>query len=143
MNWGLKLAIVYCAFVIMIGFMVFKSALKSQELVESNYYEQELKYQDKIDGMRNAENYKKAVSISHNNQAICLNFSTELGRPSGSIKLFKPDNETKDLYLKIKINSTGQQIIRKSLLSKGVYLIKIQWVVNNLKFYKQYQIKIN
>jgi hypothetical protein len=56
MSWGTKIAFLYLSFATMIGVMVYKSVTQSVDLVAPNYYEQELKYQDKIDGINKIRN---------------------------------------------------------------------------------------
>ena len=49
MNWGYKILMVYVIFIAGILLLVFKSSSQNQDLVTEDYYEQELKYQQKID----------------------------------------------------------------------------------------------
>ena len=51
MNWGYKILLVYVVFVTGIMFMVFKSSSQKVDLVTTDYYAKELKYQQKIDAM--------------------------------------------------------------------------------------------
>jgi len=51
MNWGTKILIVYVVFIAGILLMVFKSSIQKTDLVTTDYYAKELKYQEKIDEM--------------------------------------------------------------------------------------------
>ena len=50
-NWGWKIAILYGGFVCFMLVMVFIASNQKVELVTTNYYEEELKYQSHIDKM--------------------------------------------------------------------------------------------
>ena len=52
MNWGYKILLVYLIFILGILFMVFKSSTQKTDLVTTDYYAKELKYQEKIDEMK-------------------------------------------------------------------------------------------
>ena len=41
MNWGKKIAVLYIGFVIMIGFLVYKSTQQNTDLVSDDYYKKE------------------------------------------------------------------------------------------------------
>lgn len=143
MNWGTKIAFLYLSFASMIGFMVYKSATQTVDLVAPNYYEQELKYQDKIDGMNNLSAESKAILIVKNEGSITFTFSKETGVPVGSILFFKPDNASSDFETKIAIDTEGKQTIDTKALSKGTYIVKVDWKIGDKKFFKEERISIN
>lgn len=143
MNWGTKIAILYVSFATMIGFMVYKSATQTVDLVAPNYYEQELKYQDKIDGMNNLNADSKAILITQTADKISFNFDKNMGVPQGHILFFKPDNASSDFETEIKANEEGIQTIDTKGLSKGSYLVKIDWKIGDKKFFKEERLSIN
>lgn len=143
MNWGTKIAFLYLSFATMIGVMVYKSATQTVDLVAPNYYEQELKYQDKIDGMNNLSAETKAILITQKEGSVVFAFSKEMGMPLGHILFFKPDNASADFEAEIKTNSEAEQIIDTKDLSKGTYLVKVDWKLGDKKFFKEERISIN
>ncbi|MFZ8343681.1 FixH family protein, partial [Staphylococcus aureus] len=54
MNWGYKLLLAFISFALIIGILVYKSINTKYDLVSTEYYKDELRYQDKIDGSGNA-----------------------------------------------------------------------------------------
>jgi nitrogen fixation protein FixH len=143
MSWGTKIAFLYLSFASMIGFMVYKSVTQTVDLVAPNYYEQELKYQDKIDGINNLSAESKAILIQQNEANVAFTFSKEIGTPQGHILFFKPDNANSDFETEIKTNSEGVQTIDTKNLSKGTYLVKIDWKIGDKKFFKEERIRVN
>ena len=70
MNWGWKIALVYTLFALMtLGFVVLGS-MKKVNLVEKDYYEKEIKYQEQIDKIRNDKSGKNFFM----NRLIIWNF---------------------------------------------------------------------
>ena len=142
MNWGTKIAFLYLSFATMIGVMVYKSVTQSVDLVAPNYYEQELKYQDKIDGINNLRAESKAIIITQGENSISFNFLKEMGVPKGHILFFKPDNAASDIETEIKTDNEGFQTIETKALTKGTYLVKIDWKIGDKKFFKEERISI-
>ena len=142
MSWGTKIAFLYLSFATMIGVMVYKSVTQSVDLVAPNYYEQELKYQDKIDGINNLSADSKAIIITQGENSISFNFLKEIGVPKGHILFFKPDNAASDIETEIKTDNEGVQTIETKHLTKGTYLVKIDWKIGDKKFFKEERISI-
>ncbi len=142
MNLGTKIAFLYLSFATMIGVMVYKSVTQSVDLVAPNYYEQELKYQDKIDGINNLRAESKAIIITQGENSISFNFLKEMGVPKGHILFFKPDNAASDFETEIKTDNEGFQTIETKALTKGTYLVKIDWKIGDKKFFKEERISI-
>lgn len=143
MSWGTKIAFLYISFAGMIAFMVYKSATQNVDLVAPNYYEQELKYQDKIDGINNLNSNNNALTISMDNAAVLLSFDKELGEPKGHILFFKPDNAASDFETEIDVNEFGVQHIDSKNLSKGTYVVKVDWKIGDKKYFKEERISIH
>jgi nitrogen fixation protein FixH len=142
MSWGTKIAFLYLSFATMIGVMVYKSVTQSVDLVAPNYYEQELKYQDKIDGINNLKAQSNAIFIDQKEANVTFSFSKEMGAPKGRILFFKPDNASSDFETEIKTDNEGVQTIETKDLTKGTYLVKIDWKIGDKKFFKEERISI-
>jgi hypothetical protein len=54
MNWGRSLILVFVLFAAFMGYLVYRASGTHFDLVSKDYYRDELRYQDKIDGFRNA-----------------------------------------------------------------------------------------
>lgn len=143
MSWGTKIVFLYLSFASMIALMVYKSSTQTVDLVAPNYYEQELKYQDKIDGINNLSATANAVTITQNDGVVAFRFSTELGVPEGHILFFKPDDASADFETEIKTDKEGIQTIYTKRLHKGAYIVKLDWRIGKKNFFKEERISIN
>ena len=59
-HWGYKIMIVYLFFVVGMVVLVIKSTMQKFELVQPDYYADELKYQTVIDASQRAKNFQVA-----------------------------------------------------------------------------------
>ena len=58
MNWGHRIIILYVGFVLLIGTMVYLSSRENVDLVSSDYYDQEIKFQSKMEAERQLSSSK-------------------------------------------------------------------------------------
>ncbi|MEQ1555036.1 MAG: FixH family protein, partial [Ferruginibacter sp.] len=70
MNWGYKILSFYALFVVGILFMVFKSSSQNTDLVTTDYYAKELKYQDKIDEQNRVSALTAPINYKLSNDSL-------------------------------------------------------------------------
>jgi hypothetical protein len=138
MNWGKKILFVYLIFVAGIVFMVIKSMNQNQDLVTNQYYEQELKFQQKIDQTKRTDSLLKPVTVDCHHDTIKVKFSDSIQTQSlkGSILVYCPNDEKKDLkkeFTSVEENRT----ISIPYFTKGFRRIKINWTLNQQSYYKE------
>lgn len=96
MNWGQKITIGFIGFVVFIIGMVTISMRTDFFLVEENYYEEELAFQDKIESRTNGTGWQKNVSIANEEEFIDINFEDAENVQSGKVYFFRPSNAELD-----------------------------------------------
>lgn len=145
MNWGLRIILLYVAFVGGMLFLVYKCTQQNIDLVSTDYYAQEIKYQDKIDRLNNSEqlDVKLAVvySAEHSNIQIVFPENSTPTNTTGEIVLFRPDNSKLDFKIPIDITE-GVQNISTEKLSKGLWRVKSSWSTNDTPYYQEEKIFI-
>ena len=72
MNFKYFIAVLYLTFVALIVMMVFKSCGQNIELETKDYYNEELKYQSKIDALKLGEVYKDSIQILASKDFVVL-----------------------------------------------------------------------
>jgi hypothetical protein len=138
MNWGNRLIVVFVVFGLLIGAAVYKAINTQTDLVSKDYYKEELRYQDKLDGIVNA-NKLSDVLVTAVAQKVCVRFPKEIGsnKVSGQIHFYCVSDAKKDRNFTIDANTEGQQCIATSSLFKVSYQVKIQWKVANTSYYSE------
>ncbi len=138
MNWGNRLIVVFVVFGLLIGTAVYKAINTQTDLVSKDYYKEELRYQDKLDGIANA-NKLSDVLVTADAQKVGVLFPKEIGsnKVSGKIHFYCATDATKDRTIDINVNTEGQQWIATSSLFKVTYQVKINWQVANTLYYSE------
>jgi nitrogen fixation protein FixH len=145
MNWGHKIIIVFVVFAAGILTLVTKSMRTKVDMVTPDYYGEELKYQQVIDGKQNAAGLSAPVTITQVAEGVQLTFPHELqGKTiTGKLTFYRPSDSGKDIHLPLQPDDAGHQLINRQLFIKGQYRLKVQWTMNDRPFYQEQPIHIN
>lgn len=144
MSWGVRITVLYMAFVALIVTLVFVSANQDIELESKDYYAQELKYQQRINALNNSNDLTSTVSNVVNANDVLVSFPKEqvASGIKGDVLFFCQYDSKKDKRVDIAVNGNGEQLIPFSLLTPGKYTMKISWNVLGKDFYKESPITI-
>lgn len=136
MNWGYKIVMIYVLFVAGIIFMVFKSATQTVDLVTSDYYEQELVYQDKIDQAGRAAKLSSDLLYTINAGNIDIVFPEEMHGKNvqADVMLYCPSDKRKDLARSFNTND-GQLQFGFPKSYNGQFEVKVNWKVDGITYY--------
>lgn len=143
MNWGHKITVVFIIFVLGISYLVYRTSLETQDLVTTNYYEKELKYQDRIDAIELASNLSAPVTAVSENGIVFINFPKEFNDKvvTSNIQLYCSFNAKNDEDFKLEItNGTAAFKIKSS--QEGIYTLKIEWSSEGKNYYSEKSIYI-
>ncbi|MEP7318229.1 MAG: FixH family protein [Panacibacter sp.] len=143
MNWGNKLLLVFIVFGALIGTLVYKCMQQNFELVSKDYYGDELRYQDKIDGVANA-NKLSTVRVTEDIADISIQLPKELnGMPlTGEAWFYCANNASNDRRIPLTVDNNGAMFIEKNKLAKTKYLLKLNWQSGEEIFYNEQSIEL-
>ncbi|MDO9375175.1 MAG: FixH family protein [Bacteroidota bacterium] len=141
MNWGYKILIVYLVFITGILFLVFKASSQNQDLVATDYYEQELKFQDRIDETARGNALSSKVAVQVLDQSLMIKFPPEMTGAdiTADVLVYCIADKTKDLKKTIE-TSTGVASLPIAANLHGLYDVKIAWRAKGLGYFFQQKI---
>ncbi len=141
LEWPIGIALVLLAFLtFLIGSLVYLSG-EHFDLVTSDYYEEGLAYQQRIDAINRTRAIPEALTIKYNKaeKALIFRFApTFLNTPiKGTIYLYRPSNAQLDKYVTLPETLQTDFIVPTESLSTGKWRIKTTWEVNGLQYYDE------
>src|SRR5450631_3959627 len=103
MNWGNRLLFVFIAFSGMISYMVFRCMETPVNLVNKEYYRDELAYQDLIDGAKKANGLSGKVTVRQEAATISLQLPPEMKNLElkGTVFFYCPSDMSRDRHLNL------------------------------------------
>ena len=143
MNWGNKILIVYIVFVLGIVFMVFKSSTQKTDLVTTDYYAKELKYQDKIDEMNRVQALSASVGFVIKDNELIIQFPKDFAgkKITGEAVLYCPSDENKDLKINFSVQDEPVKI-KIPATNKGLHELHLSWQDGGITYYFEKKIFI-
>ncbi|MBS1514592.1 MAG: FixH family protein [Bacteroidetes bacterium] len=144
-SWGIKIIISFIVFAIGIGAMVGISMTKNIDLVSENYYEKELKFQDKIDMVNRTNALSEKISIQNTGKEIKITFPEKLAseKISGKINFYRAMDKRKDFSIDINRDGNGVQLMPTDKMDKGSWKMEVLWKMNGTDYLNQTDIFIN
>ncbi len=145
MNWGNKLLLVFLGFSALMSYMVYRCIETPVNLVNPEYYKDELAYQDIINATKNADSLNGKVTFKQQSNAIIMQFPPDLkNHPlKGSILFYCSYNIANDRNVKIDVDSTAMQEINIQNFTAGRYIVKVDWKDNEKHYYTEQPFLIN
>ncbi|MCG8474950.1 MAG: FixH family protein [Cytophagales bacterium] len=140
MNWGKGIIAAYAFFVVFILTMVFWAMRQDVSLVEKDYYQEEIRYQDQIERIRNANKEENRLEWKYDadSRQLTLKYAKKHHTQglSGELKLFRPDNAKADILF-VMDGSSAEQVLELKKLKAGLWKIKAKWKSNDEEYYKE------
>ena len=138
MNWGNRIVVVFSLFVVLVATMVTISFNQDVNLVEKNYYEEEIAYEAHMNKMSNASSWKSAITIEQQEENLFVHFE-RAGEVKGTIHMFRPSDSKMDFKLPLAENN----FIPLNKLEKGVWQVGLSWEKAGKMFHKEERVFIS
>jgi hypothetical protein len=144
MSWGIRITILYGAFMAMILFLVFRTMNEKVDLVSADYYQNELKYQDQIDRQNESSTLavQPEIQVSGKNVSIKFPESIAPGNISGTLKFYRPSDSSKDFSTALQVDDSGTQLVSTEKFSKGIYQAQLTWSAEGKNYYNEISLYI-
>ena len=137
-NWRALIAAVYISFVCMNLLLVGMSAGQKIDLVTDHYYEEELKFQGKIDKAQRAAALSEPLSWQITEAALQIHYPSAFtdSSISGQIRMYCPADNRNDRNFPIRAKDNGQ-VIALSQIPAGRYKIQVDWKSGNETYWNE------
>lgn len=141
MDWGKGIIVTLVAFGVLIISMVTICVRQDDiHLVTQNYYEEEIKYQDQIEKMINANQLDHEVLV-YDNQLKIVDLHLPVGS-KGVLHLFRPSDARLDQKITFDITDPSVNSVDVKSLKPGYWKVKLTWTENGVDYYKEEKINI-
>ena len=137
--WPFAIIAFFALFITGMAVFIVFATRNRMELVRSDYYEQEIRFQQQIDREDRTRRLRAEAAISYDaarGEITIVLPSTHAGRPaSGRIEFYRPSDASLDRGLQLTVNSEGVQRVDARQLRFGLWKVRIFWTVDNQEFF--------
>lgn len=144
MNWGKGITLALIAFAGMMVYFLIRAAGSPTPLVTEKYYEQELKYQQRINNTNRANALSAEVVMQISTKRIRLEFPKEIdpGMITGELTLLRPNDPKLDRKIAITASVDGVFELEGDLLATGRYNALLEWQADGNTYYTEQRIVV-
>ena len=140
-KWGIGIFALYGGFVVFILICVAFASMQSFDLVEPDYYQKGLDYQQQIDRLNRTASSGTHPTIGFDTpgKAIVITYpaTVPVAELSGTVTLFRPSNAQWDRTIPLTLASDYRQLIPAERLAKGRWRIKINWMIGDSTYFAE------
>lgn len=136
-NWGTGIAFVYGLFALTMIAVVIHSRSYDPGLVEKDYYQLDLNYQEHYNKKQHAAQLKTPLEVRFDaaQQVIRLQFPSELGTATGKVKCFRSSTVRDDQKLEIKPDPSGKMEIPVGQMAPGLWNLEVDWQAGAVSYF--------
>ena len=139
MNWGVGITIVIIVFTLAGLSFIYFAFHQDVNLVKKDYYQDEIKYQDRIEEIERTAKLKTNLEIKIINGNIVFNFPPNIDNKTlkGDILLYRPSDRKYDISFPISIDSLNIQSIPIGDMVSGMWKVQVKWQLDTLSYYTE------
>ncbi len=143
-NWGTGVFLFILLFLAACAVFIIYSRSQLWTLVEEDYYPKELRHEEKLVKIRNANELSEPLVVRLANGNIEVEFPSDFrGQPiRGTLWCYRPSDERLDVRLPVDRDTLLRYRIPGVRLKKGRYVVKAEWNSGGKEFYAEKDIFI-
>ncbi|MBI5802256.1 MAG: FixH family protein [Verrucomicrobia bacterium] len=111
---------------------------QDMDLVRTDYYEHEMRYQQQIDRQARTQPLKSQVKVGYDAtlQRITVALpASHATQARGRISIYRPSDAKLDRDLKLSLNPAGEQMLDTKPLRPGLWKVRVQWTVSGEDYF--------
>jgi hypothetical protein len=126
LNWGHKLVFFAGAFMVFIIVLVYRISMQKIDLVDENYYENGIRYQDEINKFALGATVHPSILIDTVNKQLTFTADAETIL-SGKLLLYRPSNDQLDFNVPFELPQGSVFVYSIAQLGKGPWKATFEW----------------
>jgi nitrogen fixation protein FixH len=123
--WPYAIVLYFVVFIAAIVAWITFAVRNEHELVRSDYYEQEIKFQKDIDGQSRAAGVNIDVSYDSTQQSVTISLPAQAD--SGSIYFYRPSDAKADREIALALKGGSQKVDVRDF-KDGLWKIRVTWM---------------
>ena len=145
--WPLGIIVTFVLFFAGTVGLVVMACSQKVDLVSADYYEQELKFQGRIDRVERTRHATSQAAVAYDATMHCITVSLpadQAGRDvSGRIELYRPSAAGLDRALKLELDTKGVQRVDATGMSPGLWKARVSWTVEHQDYFLDQKVVVS
>jgi nitrogen fixation protein FixH len=135
--WPLAITGFFVTIVVLLaGYVVF-AFHQRQDLVASNYYDNEIRYQQQLDRLNHTQPLGDTAKVDYDaaQNSIVITLPPAPPAAQGQVTLYRPDDARLDCRLPLAVNAAGVQRLDAKGLRAGQWKVRVTWSAGGQEFF--------
>lgn len=144
-NWGTGLAITIVAGCLSIIFLVYKATTYEFQMVDSDYYEKEVEFNDKVLSIKNTDKLQDTLHFTMQNNHLIIEFPEDVigKKVNGTLNFYCPVDAEKDFSMPLVFNDKNIVAVDASNMLATQYNVSAQFTIDEERYYLEQVYMVN
>ncbi len=138
--WPYSLVAFFVVAITGIATLVTIAVTHRSELVATDYYDQEMRFQKRVDQVKRTQPWEGRIAVGYlAGSGVQIHLPREhaaLGA-SGTASLYRPSAEDDDRSIQLALDADGGQVLPLRDLAGGLWKVRLQWKVADDEFFAE------
>ncbi|RYY15923.1 MAG: hypothetical protein EOO04_27810 [Chitinophagaceae bacterium] len=142
-SWGKKIFFLYTTFALAMIFLVYQCCQVNYDLVSKDYYNEELAYQQLIDGSARSSESVGLIKVDQVENGVLIQFEnfSNLAELSGECHFYYAPDASVDYKIKLIPGADSAQLVTHNF-QRGNYILKLRWNVDGRFHYQEKKLSV-
>jgi hypothetical protein len=142
-SWGRKIFLLYTTFALAMMFLVYKCCQVNYDLVSKDYYNEELAYQQLIDGSQRSAEGGGVIRLKQVEDGVLINYKnfSKLKEVVGDCHFYYAPDASVDFKIKLRAGDDSTQFVAHKF-QRGSYIVKLRWNADGRFYYQEKKLNI-
>ena len=137
--WPLCIIVTFVLFFAGTVGLIVMACSQKVDLVSADYYEQELKFQGRIDRLERTRHAATQATVAYDANQQCITISLPADQAghevSGHIELYRPSAAGLDREVKLTPDAKGVQRLDATGMVPGLWKVRVSWTVEQQDYF--------
>jgi hypothetical protein len=144
--WPVSIIAFFTVAIVGCGTFVAFCSRHPADLVASDYYEQELRYQGQLDRLQHTQQGAQSAAVEYDASRKVITVSLpsvqQKADLQGTIQLYRPSAMNLDREIKLEVDAKGIQVIDASKLLPGLWKVRVSWTTDRKDYFTDQKVVI-
>jgi len=142
--WPYGIVLFFVLLVCCLAGVVTIAATHRESMVSENYYEQELKFQERIDSAARAQKSGARIQLEAGAGKLVVAVPAEqvAQKCAGVIEFYRPSSPALDCTFPLALGADGSQAVDVSKLAAGLWQVRVKWNAGGQGYFLEQKITI-
>jgi hypothetical protein len=137
--WPFGILLAFAFFLLGTAGLIVIACSHKMDLVSPDYYEQEIRYQSRLEQANRALELGSQATVTYNQQGCLINIVLPTApfsqKPNGTVLLYRPSAARLDRQIQLELDSKGTQQINAAGLEPGLWKVRVFWSVKKQEYF--------